>query len=42
MNFRRDSDIIDSYGPFIAKLGEKPPIEPYAYSRKPKGQLEST
>ena len=21
MNFRRDSDIVDSYGPFVAKLG---------------------
>jgi len=24
MTFRRDSDIVDSYGPFVAKLGVRP------------------
>ena len=39
MNFRRDSDIIDSYGAFVGKSGENPPVYPYAYSKKPTGIL---
>ena len=42
MNFRRDSDIVDSYGPFVAKLGTRPSTTSYAYGVKPKGILTST
>ena len=42
MNFRRDSDIVDSYGPFIAKLGVRPATTVYSYVVKPKGILTST
>ena len=42
MNFRRDSDIVDSYGPFVAKLGTRPSTTFYAYGVKPKGILTST
>ena len=42
MNFRRDSDIVDSYGPFVAKLGARPATTSYAYVVKPKGILTST
>ena len=42
MNFRRDSDIINSYGAFVAKSGETPPISPYTYTLKPKGHLSAT
>ena len=42
MNFRRDSDIVDSYGPFVARSGEASPTESYAYSSKPKGHLKTT
>ena len=43
MNFRRDSDIINSYGPFIAKTGNKPDSLPsFSYTSNPKGILRST
>ena len=42
MNFRRDSDIIDAYGPFVARLEEKPPMPSYSYKLRPKGFLNST
>ena len=42
MNFRRDSDIVDSYGPFVAKLGTRPATASYEYGVKPKGILTST
>ena len=42
MNFRRDSDIVDSYGPIVAKLGARPATTSYAYVVKPKGILTST
>ena len=42
MTFRRDSDIIDSYGPIaVAKVGENPALSSYAYKLRPKGLLES-
>ena len=40
MNFRRDSDIIDSYGAFVGKSGEDPPVFSYAYSKQPTGFLK--
>ena len=40
MTFRRDSDIIDSYGPYVAKFGENPGYT-YAYKLRPKGILKS-
>ena len=40
MTFRRDSDIIDSYGPYVAKFGENPGYT-YAYKLRPKGNLKS-
>ena len=42
MTFRRDSDIIDSYGPFVAKLEVRPANMTYSYTIKPKGILTST
>ena len=39
MTFRRDSDIIDSYGPYVAKFGENPGYT-YAYKLRPKGILK--
>ena len=42
MNFRRDSDIVDSYGPFVAKLGARPATTSHTYVVKPKGILTST
>ena len=42
MTFRRDSDIIDSFGPFAEKWDEKPKKQFYAYSEKATGQLYST
>ena len=43
MTFRRDSDIVDLYGPiFVAKLGANPPYTSYTYKQKPKGLLRST
>ena len=42
MTFRRDSDIIDSYGPFVAKLEDRPVNMTYSYVVKPKGILTST
>ena len=42
MTFRKDSDIIDSYGGFVGKSGEKPPISSYTYTLKPKGLLQTT
>ena len=40
--YRRDSDIIESYGPFIAKLGEPPPVTSFSQRKHPKGRLKST
>ena len=40
--YRRDSDIIDSYGPFIAKLAEPPPVSSFSERKHPKGRLKST
>ena len=44
MTFRRDSDILDSYGAIaVAKIGETPPpSSSYTYKLKPKGLLNST
>ena len=43
MTFRRDSDIVDSYGPFVAKLGVRPSTTmDYSYIGEPKGFLKST
>ena len=41
MTFRRDSDIIDSYGPFVAKVGENPGLSSYTYKLNPMGILKS-
>ena len=40
--YRRDSDIIESYGPFIAKLAEPPPVPSFSHRKQPKGRLKST
>ena len=43
MTFRRDSDILDSYGAaFVAKIGENPALSSYTYKLRPKGLLKST
>ena len=43
MTFRKDSDIIDSYGPyFVAKIGKNPALSSYTYKLRPKGLLKST
>ena len=43
MSYRRDSDIIDSYGAIaFAKIGEMPAISSYTYKLRPKGILKST
>ena len=43
MTFRRDSDILDSYGAaFVAKIGENPTLSSYTYKLRPKGLLQST
>ena len=41
MTFRRDSDVIDSYGPFVAKVGETPGLSSYTYKLNPMGILKS-
>ena len=43
MTFRRDSDIINSYGPFVAKKGSKPASKlSFSYTSNPQGILKST
>ena len=40
--YRRDSDIIESYGPIIAKLAEPSPVLSFSQRKQPKGILKST
>ena len=40
--YRRDSDIIESYGPLIAKISDTPPVSSFSERKYPKGRLIST
>ena len=40
--YRRDSDIIESYGPFIGKISDPPPVSSFSERKHPKGRLKST
>ena len=40
--YRRDSDILESYGPLIAKLNESAPVKNFKKKDLPKGILYST